>query len=140
MDIVASLAHTICSHTSDVNGVCFSTGSNLATCSADKTVRVWDTEDYSELPCSPLCGHSYYIHCCTFSPFGTQLATCSTDGKLIIWDIKTGEKKCVIQHESKAPIRVCRFSPNSSNIVTGSDDNCLCLWNISTESLIVYVI
>ncbi|WAR04962.1 WSDU1-like protein [Mya arenaria] len=135
--VLASLVHTISSHTSDVNGVCFSKSGKLATCSADKTVRVWDTEDYSELPCSPLCGHTYYVHCCTFSPFGTQLASCSTDGKVIIWDLKTGEKKCIFQHESKAPIRVCKFSPNSSMLLSGGDDNNLCLWNLSTESLIV---
>lgn len=136
-NIIASLIHTINSHTSDVNGVCFSKDRKLATCSADKTVRVWDTEDYSELSCSPLCGHTYYVHCCTFSPFGTLLASCSTDGKIIVWDVKTGQKKGVLQHESKAPIRVIKFSPNSSHLISGGDDNNICLWDLSTENLLV---
>ena len=136
-NIVASLVHTIKSHTSDVNGVSFSNNKKLATCSADKTVRVWDADDYSELSCSPLLSHTYYVHCCTFSPFGTLLASCSTDGKIIIWDIKTGQKKGVLQHESKSSIRVIRFSPNSSHLVSGGDDNNLCLWDLSTENLLV---
>lgn len=135
-DIVASLQHTISSHTSDVNGVCFSKDKKLATCSGDKTVRLWNTDDYSELPCSPLCGHAYYVHCCTFSPFGTLLASCSTDGKVILWDTKTGKKKTVFQHESKSPIRICRFSPNSQLLLSGGDDNNMCLWDISTEKLL----
>jgi WD40 repeat protein len=137
--IIASLHHTISSHTSDVNGLCFSKSKVLATCSGDKTVRLWDTDDYSELACSPLCGHTYYVHCCTFSPFGTLLASCSTDGKVIIWDVKTGKKKVVLQHESKSPIRVCRFSADSQMLVSGGDDNNICLWDISTESLIRYL-
>lgn len=91
---VASLIHTIATHTSDVNSVAFSPDGTLATASGDKTVRLWDTADFSELTASPLVGHSYYVHCCTFSPFGTILATCSTDGKLILWDVKSGSKVC----------------------------------------------
>lgn len=95
---VASLIHTIATHTSDVNSVAFSPDGTLATASGDKTVRLWDTADFSELTASPLVGHSYYVHCCTFSPFGTILATCSTDGKLILWDVKSGSKVCEHWH------------------------------------------
>lgn len=89
--IVASLHHTIKTHTSDVNDVAFSCDNKLATCSGDKTVRLWDPEDLSEVSFSPLMGHTYYVHCCTFSPMGTLLATCSTDGRAIIWDMKNGQ-------------------------------------------------
>ncbi|KAJ8306977.1 hypothetical protein KUTeg_015061 [Tegillarca granosa] len=134
--VLANLVHTIGSHTSDVNGVAFSSDGKLATCSADKTIRVWDTEDFTELSYSPLCGHTYYVHCCAFSPFSTLIASCSTDGKLILWDVKNGTKVAVLQHESQNSIRVCKFSPNSSYVVTGSDDEMLCLWDVSTKKLV----
>ena len=133
--MVASLHHTISAHTSDVNGVCFSKDRKLATCSGDKTVRLWDTSEFAELPSSPLCGHTYYVHSCVFSPFGTQLATCSTDGKVIVWNPATGNKTATFQHESKGPIRVIRFSPNSTYLLTAGDDSNLCLWNLSSKEL-----
>ncbi|KAK7485836.1 hypothetical protein BaRGS_00022936, partial [Batillaria attramentaria] len=133
--MVASLIHTISTHTADVTCLSFTQG-KLATSSSDKTVRLWSTEDFSELPCSPLLGHTYNIHYCTFSPFGTILATCSTDGKLILWDVKTGEMNAVIQHPSKGSIRVCCFSPDSSRIVSGSDDDTICMWEVATKKLV----
>lgn len=111
---VASLIHTIATHTSDVNSVAFSPDGTLATASGDKTVRLWDTADFSELTASPLVGHSYYVHCCTFSPFGTILATCSTDGKLILWDVKSGSKVCEHWHMIN-----CTFDLFMQWIITG---------------------
>lgn len=132
---LAEHLHTVQSHNTDVNGLCFST-SALATCSGDKTVRLWSTEDFTELPISPLCGHTYVVYKCQFSPFGTTLASCSMDGSIILWNVKTGEQTAVLRHPSNTSIRVCKFSPNSSMLVSGSDDNSICLWEISSGKLI----
>lgn len=134
-NMVASLIHTISTHSSDVTCLSFTQG-KLASTSSDKTVRLWSTEDFSELPCSPLLGHTYNIHYCTFSPFGTILATCSTDGKLILWDVKTGDITAVFQHPSKGSLRVCCFSPDASRIVSGSDDDTICMWEVATKKLV----
>ncbi|XP_064612039.1 WD repeat, SAM and U-box domain-containing protein 1-like [Liolophura sinensis] len=131
---LAEHLHTVQSHNTDVNGLCFST-SALATCSGDKTVRLWSTEDFAELPISPLCGHTYVVYKCQFSPFGTTLASCSMDGSIILWNVKTGEQSAVLRHPSNTSIRVCKFSPNSSMLVSGSDDNSLCLWEVSSGKL-----
>ena len=134
-DSLATLFHTIGAHTSDVTAVAFS-NEQLASASSDKTVRLWSLEDYSEVPCSPLCGHSYNIHSCAFSPFGTILASCSTDGKCILWDVKSGEKLGTLEHKSKGSIRTCRFSRNGAMLATGSDDEKLCVWDVASRKLL----
>ncbi|XP_076437330.1 WD repeat, SAM and U-box domain-containing protein 1-like [Babylonia areolata] len=134
-NMVASLIHTITTHTGDITGVAFTQG-KLATTSTDKTVRLWSLEDFSELPCSPLLGHSYNVHGCDFSALGSMLATCSTDGKVIVWDVKTGAVKVELQHASKSSIRVCKFSPSSSYVVSGSDDDTICMWEVATQKLV----
>ncbi|GFO31808.1 WD repeat, sam and u-box domain-containing protein 1 [Plakobranchus ocellatus] len=134
-NLVASNIHTITAHTSDVTAVAYS-NNLLATCSADKTVRLWDTKDYSEMPSSPLTGHSYLIHCCAFSPLGTTLATCSTDGTLRMWDVKSGQCLASLAHPSKCAIRVCSFSKDGKMIVTGGDDDSACLWEVASKKLI----
>lgn len=135
INMVASLVQTITTHTGDITGVAFTEG-KLATISGDKTVRLWNTDDYCELPCSPLLGHTYNIHFCSFSPLGTLLATCSTDGTVKIWDTKTGQLTWELQHASRCAIRVCKFSPDSTCIVTGSEDDTICLWEVATRKLI----
>ena len=128
--------HTITAHTSDINCLSFS-NTALATCSSDKTVRLWDlTGSYAELPSSPLCGHTYSVRSVHFSPDGLTLASCSTDGKLIMWDLATGNKKAIFEHQSKSAIRVCRFSPDGTTLATGCDDETFCLWDVKNSKFI----
>lgn len=69
--------------TSCLNFVCF--------LFSDKSVRLykWNLGDtFTEVPHSPLLGHTYAINSITFSPFGTKLASAGTDGLTIIWEVK----------------------------------------------------
>ncbi|CAL1547715.1 unnamed protein product [Lymnaea stagnalis] len=134
-NLVASNIHTITAHEAEVTAVAFSKNA-LATCSSDKTVRLWGIKDYTELPSSPLLGHKYYIHCCAFSPSGSTLATCSNDGTLKFWDVKSGDCLASLSHPSKCAIRVLQFSADGSKVVTGGDDEVACLWNVAEKKII----
>uniref|UniRef100_A0A4W6CDV4 Uncharacterized protein n=1 Tax=Lates calcarifer TaxID=8187 RepID=A0A4W6CDV4_LATCA len=79
VSIICTLRH----HTDELSCCAFSP-SLLATCSVDKTLRVYNTADFSELPYSPLSGHGYGVHCCRFSNCGSHLLSCSTDGSTLI--------------------------------------------------------
>ncbi|XP_071788780.1 WD repeat, SAM and U-box domain-containing protein 1-like [Asterias amurensis] len=131
---MATLLHTLKSHSSDVNCCSFS-ATTLASCSGDKSIRLWSLDTFQELSISPLLGHAYYVHWVRFSPFGTILASCSTDGKVILWDARTGETLAVLQHPSRGIIRVCEFSPNSEMLLTGGADSVVCLWNVQTKKM-----
>lgn len=134
-NLVASNVQTITAHSSDVTAVAYSYNI-LATCSADKTVRLWSTKDYSELPFSPLTGHSYMIHACDFAPNGDTLATCSTDGTLKLWEMKSGECIASLSHPSQCAIRACRFSTNGSKLVTGGDDDSAFLLDVAAKNFV----
>ncbi|KAM6129924.1 WD repeat, SAM and U-box domain-containing protein 1 isoform 3-T3 [Pterocles gutturalis] len=130
-----TLIHTLADHSDDVNYCAFSS-SCLATCSLDKTIRVYSLNNFTELPYSPLKGHTYAVHCCCFSPSGHVLASCSTDGTTMVWDTGDGQVLAVLEQPSSSPVRVCRFSPESTYLVSGAADGSVVLWN--TQSLKLY--
>lgn len=131
---MVSLICTVKGHLDDVNCCTFS-ASLLATCSADKTVRVYSTRDFSELPFSPLSGHGYGVHCCCFSPCGQYLASCSTDATTVVWAMSTGEIEAVLEHPGRSPVRVCAFSPDSSCLISGASDGTVALWDVPSRTL-----
>ncbi|KAM4024769.1 WD repeat, SAM and U-box domain-containing protein 1 [Anomaloglossus baeobatrachus] len=126
---MVELIRTLSDHTDDVNSCSFS-DSLLATCSLDKTIRVYSIEDFAEVSFSPLRGHTYAVHCCCFSPNQTVLASCSTDGKTILWNMCNGQILASLEQPGSSPVRVCRFSPSSMYLVSGSADGSVVLWNV----------
>ncbi|TMS13203.1 WD repeat, SAM and U-box domain-containing protein 1 [Larimichthys crocea] len=129
-----SLICTLQDHRDDVNWCAFS-GKLLATCSGDKTLRVYNTRDFSELPFSPLSGHGYSVHCCCFSTCGQFLASCSTDATTLVWSMVTGEIEAILEHPGRSPVRICALSPDSLHLVSGGSDGTLALWDFPSKQL-----
>lgn len=129
---MVSLICTLQDHRDDVNWCAFS-ATLLATCSGDKTLRIYNTKDFSELPFSPLTGHGYGVHCCCFSPCGQFLASCSTDATVVIWSMVSGEIEAVLEHPGRSPVRVCALSPDSVHLVSGASDGSLALWDFPSK-------
>ncbi|XP_030614247.1 WD repeat, SAM and U-box domain-containing protein 1 isoform X1 [Archocentrus centrarchus] len=131
---MTSLICTLQHHQDDVNWCAFS-AKLLATCSGDKTLRIYDTHDFSELPFSPLTGHGYSVHCCCFSTCGQFLASCSTDATTVIWSMVSGEIEAVLEHPGRSPVRICAFSPDCLHLVSGASDGTLALWDFPSKQL-----
>lgn len=131
---MVSLIHKLRHHTDEVSCCAFSQ-SLLVTGSVDKTLRVYNTADFSELPFSPLTGHGYGVHCCCFSSCGNYLLSCSTDGFIMVWSSVTGERLSQLEHPGRSPIRVCALSPDSCLLLAGASDGTVALWDFSSKTL-----
>ena len=131
---MVSLIRTLRHHTDELSCCAFSP-SLLATCSVDKTLRVYDAADFSELPFSPLSGHGYGVHCCRFSSCGRFLASCSTDGTVVVWGSDAGDAEAVLLHPARSPLRVCALAPDASQVLAGACDGTVALWDFPCKTL-----
>lgn len=131
---MVSLIHTLQDHTDEVSCCAFSQ-SVLATGSVDKTLRVFNTTDFKELPFSPLTGHGYGVHRCCFSSCGSYLLSCSTDGSIKVWSSGTGELLSALEHPGRSPLRVCAFAPDSGLLLAGACDGTVALWDFPSKTL-----
>jgi G protein beta subunit-like protein len=69
-------------------------GSLLATCSADKTVKIWNVDRNSEDGLSldkTLIGHKMWVWDAAFTVERSYIATCSTDSTAKLWEVATGK-------------------------------------------------
>ncbi|XP_075841235.1 WD repeat, SAM and U-box domain-containing protein 1 isoform X4 [Microtus pennsylvanicus] len=131
---MVKLICTLADHGDDVSCCAFSP-SLLATCSLDKTIRLYSLSDFAELPHSPLKFHTYAVHCCCFSPSGHVLASCSTDGTTVLWGAHSGQSLAVMEQPGGSPVRVCCFSPDSAYLASGAADGSVVLWNAQSYKL-----
>ncbi|XP_053295120.1 WD repeat, SAM and U-box domain-containing protein 1 [Pleuronectes platessa] len=99
----------------------------LATCSADKTLSVYDTADFSELPGSPVSGHGYGVYYGSCVEF--RLASCGQDSQLKIWIVSQREgaawvmKRLHTVTSHSAPVLSCALSLSDGDlVVSGSVD------------------
>lgn len=65
-------------------------GKLLATCSSDKTAKVWSIDDDYSLV-HTLQGHQRWVWDCSFSAVSSYLVTCSSDQSARLWDLGKGE-------------------------------------------------
>ncbi|XP_078259965.1 WD repeat, SAM and U-box domain-containing protein 1 isoform X2 [Rhinoraja longicauda] len=131
---MVTLVQTLADHVDDVNCCAFSS-TCLASCSLDKSIRLYSLKDFSELPFSPLKGHSYGVHSCCFSSCGNFLASSSTDGTTVLWNPQCGEKLAILNQPSESPVRVCKFSPDTNYLVSGAADGTVALWDVRRKKL-----
>ncbi|KAK2904680.1 hypothetical protein Q8A67_006479 [Cirrhinus molitorella] len=132
--IMASLLCTLQDHRDDVN-CCALSDRFLASCSGDKTVRVYSLEDFREVQFSPLRAHACGVHCCSFSSCGRYLASCSTDALTFVWSTSTGAAVAALEHPARAPVRVCAFSPDARFLLSGASDGTLAVWDVTSKTL-----
>ncbi len=100
----------------------------MASCSSDKTVRLWKPKRSGES--TVLKGHKKAVRCVDFSHHDSLLVTCSDDKTLKLWNLPNKGFRCsMVGHNNW--VRSCKFSPDSRFVMSGSDDGSLKLWDCS---------
>jgi WD40 repeat protein len=106
----------VAGHADSITGVAFSPdGTLVATASADKTAKLWETATASEV--RTLRGHTAGLTSIGFSPDGKEVITGSEDHTAIIWDVTTGNKVRTLT-PCASPITAVGFSPEGSLVQT----------------------
>jgi WD40 repeat protein len=113
-------------HDKEVHRAGFSPDSRLlATCSLDKSVRLWEVESGV---CRVLRGHTDIVFAVAFHPDGARLATGGRDRAVWLWDLKRGEEVARLPGHTSF-IWSLAFSPDGATLVSGGGDATVRLWD-----------
>ena len=104
-------------HQGDVHAVAISSdGKRIASASADKSVKIWDTASGQQL--QTLEGHDYPVFSVAFSPAGDRLVSASMDTSIIVWDVATGKQlHRLLGH--RGYVMSVAFSPDAKHVLSG---------------------
>jgi WD40 repeat protein len=98
----------------------------LASCSDDKRIYVWDTQEKKRV--ASLIGHTNQVLSVKWSPDGKLLASGSWDGTVKIWNHETQENLYTFTaHES--PVKFVEWSPDGKTLVSFAEDGIVRTWS-----------
>jgi len=115
-------------HSDTVYGVCFSPdGKMLATCGADKFVKVWEMPSGKFVKAFE--GHTHHVLDVGWKADGKLLASCGADNVVKVWDFEKGEQARTINAHTKQITRLV-FIGIKPEFATCSGDQTVKFWNV----------
>jgi WD40 repeat protein len=114
-------------HSDTVFGVAFSPdGKLLATCAADKFVKVFSVSDGKFVKSFE--GHTHHVMGVGWTPDGKKIASCGADNFVKVWDFDKGEKLRDMQGHTKQVTQLF-FVGKTPQFLTVSGDSTVRMWN-----------
>jgi WD40 repeat protein len=105
-------------------------GATLAGAMADRTVRLWRSNDGRLL--RTFTGHTDLVMSAAFSPDGALLATVAYDRTVRVWNVTEGTSRVLRGHA--ASVEAVRWIEDGRTLLTASRDGTLRLWPVPTTS------
>uniref|UniRef100_A0A8C2IFC3 Apoptotic peptidase activating factor 1 n=1 Tax=Cyprinus carpio TaxID=7962 RepID=A0A8C2IFC3_CYPCA len=96
-------------------------GSKIASCGANKALRVFKTTSGEKL--LELQAHDEDILCCSFSPDDRYIATCSSDRKVKLWSVERGALIREFGEEHEEQINHCQFTNTGRRVLLATCSN-----------------
>lgn len=123
-------------HDGTIEDLDFSTdGRYLASAGSDRSVKVWDMQDFSLY--KTLEGHQDRVYAIDFNPLGGELVSTGADNTLRFWDIATGkETKKIAAHKNW--VYDVAYSPTGDMLASASATGKVKLWSHDGTLLKVY--
>ena len=122
-------------HTDEVNAVKWDpTGRFLASCSDDKTAKIWEVDSDRTGPlydCSLHDEEIYTLKWCTNTNKKPLLATASFDGTVMLWNAEDGSRYRLLARHRDSVYSVA-FSPSGDYIASGSLAGQMYIWDIES--------
>ncbi|MDX2099716.1 MAG: serine/threonine-protein kinase [Leptolyngbyaceae cyanobacterium bins.59] len=117
-------------HTSFVNRLVFTPdGQFLVSASADKTLKVWNSETGALLRTLP--GHTSFVNVLTISPDGQTIISGGADKTIRIWDLTTGRLIRTLPPYANY-VNALAVSPDGEMLAGGSADKTIRIWQLAT--------
>lgn len=104
------------------------TGLKLATCSKDKTIKLWDIRDRVVVG-EPVVleGHMDKVNTVAWSPDERRIVSGSSDRTVRSWDAITGTQLWSASHDE--PVFSVAYSPDGTLVASSDDDGRIALWS-----------
>ncbi|ORZ10967.1 WD40-repeat-containing domain protein [Lobosporangium transversale] len=127
-------------HKDEVNAVRWDPlGELLASCSDDKTAKIWTMSRDECL--FDLTNHTEAVYDMTWAPHEASskepriLATASFDMTVRLWDARNGDNLRVLSRHTEAVYSVA-FNPTGTHLATGSPDTTINIWRVQDGALV----
>jgi len=127
-------------HTSSIEDIQWSPteGTVFSSCSADKTVRIWDTRGKGGPQITVDDAHSSDVNVLSWNRnVQYLLASGSDDGSFKVWDLRAVRDKTTLANFTyhKRPIWSIEWAPHDESVLcVASADNQVTIWDLSVEA------